>query len=78
MINSHSIYRTDIKPKGFKVIEMDGYITEKVVKETKEIINNPKLNKEMVVHNYELGKRYYSYSVLEQKLKNLLLDCFGE
>ena len=78
VINNHLIYTTDIKPKGFKVIEINGYITEKVVKEVKEIISNSKLNKEMVDHNYELGKRYYSYSILEQKLKGLILDCFGE
>ncbi len=78
VLNSYSIYITDIKPKGFKVIEMDGYITEEVVRKSKEILSNPKLNKEIVDHNYELGKRYYSYSVLEEKLKNLLLDCFGE
>ncbi len=35
------------------------------------------LVEEMVQHNYELGKRYYSYSVLRQKLKALLSNCFG-
>ena len=32
----------------------------------------------MVDYNYELGKRYYSYAILEQKLKNLLSGCSGE
>lgn len=78
VLNTHSIYITDIKPKGFNVIEMNGYINEKVINNVKKAISNRKLNKEMVDHNYELGKRYYSYSVLRQKLKNLILDCFGE
>jgi glycosyltransferase involved in cell wall biosynthesis len=32
----------------------------------------------MAAHNYELALRYYSYTVLRQKLKALLMECFGE
>jgi glycosyltransferase involved in cell wall biosynthesis len=77
VVNTYSIYTMDIKPKGFKVIELDGYVTEEAIGKTREVIKNPALREEMVAHNYQLGKRYYSYSILQQKLKNLLLDCFG-
>lgn len=78
VINNYPVYITDIKSKGFKTIEMNGYITKKMIKKVKKIIDNFKLNKEMVDYNYELGKRYYSYAILEQKLKNLLSGCSGE
>jgi len=78
VVNSYSIYNMDIKPKGFKVIELQGYVTEKALSQTREVMRNPELCREMVDYNYELAKRYYSYSTLRQNLRMLLLDCFGD
>jgi len=78
VVNTYSIYSIDIKPKGFKVIELHGYVTEKAIRQTKEVLSNPDLYKEMVDYNYELARQYYSYSVLQQKLKSLILSCYGE
>ncbi len=77
VVNTYSIYTIDIKPKGFKVIELEGFVNEAAVQETKELLRNPDLRSEMVERNYELGKRYYSYTVLAGKLKTLLSDCLG-
>lgn len=77
VVNNYSVYATDIKPKGFKAIELDDYVDSQAVELTKKVLETPVLAKEMVEHNYELGKRYYSYSVLRQKLKALLSNCFG-
>ena len=77
VVNDYSVYAIDIKPKGFEAIELDDYVDSKAVELTKKVLETPVLAKEMVEHNYELGKRYYSYSVLRQKLKALLSNCFG-
>jgi len=77
VVNTYSIYSIDIKPKGFKTIELRGYVTDKAVRQTRQIMENPDLREEIVDHNYELAKKYYSYSMLEQKLKNLIADSFG-
>lgn len=77
VVNTYSIYTIDIKPKGFRVIELEGYVTEEAIRQTREVMGDPKLRQEMVDHNYKLARRYYSYSVLQQKLKNLISDCFG-
>ena len=77
VVNNYSVYATDIKPKGFKVVELDDYVDSRAVELTKKVLEDPVLAKEMVDHNYELGKRYYSFSVLRQKLKVLLSNCFG-
>ena len=74
VVNNYSIYAIDIKPKGFSVIEIDGYISETAISQTKEILKNHKLCNEMVEHNYEIAERYFSYSVLRRKLVNLLTD----
>jgi glycosyltransferase involved in cell wall biosynthesis len=67
-VNTYSIYTKDIKPKGFSVIELDGYVTQDAVEKTKQILAEPKLCQEMVEHNYELGKRFFSYDVLRRRL----------
>jgi len=77
VVNNYSIYAIDIKPKGFKVIELNDYVDDDAVNLTRKILKNPDLAREMVEYNYELGKRYYSCSILEQKLKLLLANCFG-
>ena len=78
VVNTYSTYTIDIKPKGFKVIELKGYVTEDAIHRTREVMKNSKMCREMVRYNYELARRYYSYSVLRRKLKNLISDCFGE
>lgn len=78
VVNKYSIYDIDIKPKGFWVIEFDGFITETTIEETIKVLNNPGLAEEMAEHNYHLGRRHYSYAVLERQLHDLLRECFGE
>jgi len=36
VVNRYSIYTKDIKPRGFRAVELDGYVTAAAVKETKE------------------------------------------
>ncbi len=75
MVNTYSIYSMDIKPKGFSTIEINGYITDKAIKEVKNVLADEKFRKKMVDHNYEIAKTFYSYSVLHKKLKNLIMEC---
>ena len=74
VVNSYSIYTKDIKPKGFSVIEIDGFVTPDAVEKTKLILDNVQLRHEMVEHNYELGLKYFSYSVLHRGLRGFLIS----
>lgn len=78
LVNNYSIYLHDIKPKGFKVIEMDDYIKEDTVYDVIGILQNKSRVKEMVDYNYNLAKRFYSYANLRRKLRFILADFFGE
>ena len=78
VVNNYSIYEADIKPKGFQVIEFDGFISEKTLEDTRTILTHPEQAKEQCDYNYELARRYFSFSVLERRLGLLLSDCFGE
>jgi mannosylglucosylglycerate synthase len=80
VVNTYSIYALDIQPKGFAVIELDGYVTDDVVTQTKKILQEPKRCQRMVEHNYNTAKIYYSYANLHKKLSTLIIEsmkCSG-
>lgn len=78
LVNNYSIYEADIKPKGFKVIEFDGFISNATLEETRYVLKHPEESAEHAEHNYELARRYYSFTMLQNHLELLLADCFGE
>lgn len=78
VVNDYSIYDVDIKPKGFQVIEFVGYITGETVRQTLQVLENPEMAEGMAEHNYQLGKRFYSFDVLERYLQTLISTVFGE
>jgi glycosyltransferase involved in cell wall biosynthesis len=77
VVNDYSVYTTDIKPKGFQTIEINGYVTDATVEHTRRVLHDADLAKDMVEHNYELAKRFFSYDILRQNLRTLMLDLFG-
>ena len=77
MVNNYSIYSLDIKPRGFKTIEIDDYVSDEAVEHVRHVLSHPQEGREMARHNYALGARYFSYEVLCQKLCTLLMECFG-
>ncbi len=78
VVNDYTIYAIDIKPKGFRAIELKGFITEEAVAEVEEILRKPTLADEMAEHNYRLAKRFYSFAFLEHQLQGLLQSFTGE
>ena len=76
-MNRYSIYVADIEPKGAKVIAMDGYLTKEVVAKVQRIIEDEQYREEMVDFNYEIGKAFFSYSVLRRKLRALVTNFTG-
>lgn len=78
VVNRYSIFVSDIEPKGFQVIPMDGYLTRNVVEHVRKAISDEKYREEMVEHNFELAKAFYSYSVLRRKLRSLICNFTGQ
>jgi len=77
MVNNYSIYATDIKPKGFEVVEIDDFITNETISEIEELLEHPEKVKTMTDKNFELGLRYYSYRAIYDKLQPLMTSFFG-
>jgi glycosyltransferase involved in cell wall biosynthesis len=78
LVNNYSIFATDIKPKGFQVVEFDGYTTDQTVWFVQRILDDPNLVQEMTDYNYQLARHHYSFSMLERRLQTLLMEFFGE
>ncbi len=71
--NYKPVYWPDIGSLGFNAVMLeDSVITDKALEEMTEVIHNPKLNKEIAEHNYLLGKKFFSYEVLEERLVELI------
>jgi glycosyltransferase involved in cell wall biosynthesis len=75
LVNNYSIYSTDIRPKGFSVIEIDGYVTRSAVRLAKKVLREEDFREKMVEHNYNVALRHFSYKILRHKLKALISDC---
>lgn len=74
VVNNYSIYAKDIKPRGFSVIELDGYVTGKAVQETKHILADKERCRQVVDHNYEVARNNFSFAVLQRKLSNYITE----
>jgi glycosyltransferase involved in cell wall biosynthesis len=77
VVNNYSIYSHDIKPLGFKVVEMDDFVSAETVRMTQKVIDNPELAAEMVELNYELALKHFSYTNLEKKLWYIARSFYG-
>ncbi|MBA7675228.1 Mannosylglucosylglycerate synthase [subsurface metagenome] len=77
LVNRYSVYIVDIEPKGFDVISIDGYLTKDAVKQVEEVLLDPQRRGEMVIKNFELGRKYFSYTALKKGLNTLLTSFFG-
>jgi glycosyltransferase involved in cell wall biosynthesis len=78
VVNNYSIYEVDIKPKGFSVIEFNGFIDDATLENVRHCLTHPEETEAWADKNYLLARRYYSYSVLRRRLRLLLSDCLGE
>ena len=72
LVNRYSVYETDIRPLGFRFVEMEGAITDDVVEEVRALLADPERRATDAVHNFELGRKHLSYEMLESRLRALL------
>ena len=78
VVNAYAVFARDIDPLGFKTIAMAQLVTRQVVDQTREVLNNAALREEWAKTNYDLGMKYFSYSVARRKLAARLANLFGE
>ena len=69
VVNRYSVYDADIRPLGFKLIEIDGAITPDTVRAVRAALADPRRQARIARHNFELGRRHLSYELLQRRLR---------
>ena len=77
LVNRYEVFVRDIEPQEFDLIVMDGFITDSVVNQVREVLESPERRDKMVDHNYLVATRHYSYQVLRKRLAFLIANFFG-
>ena len=77
LVNNYSIYEVDIKPKGFRTVWFDGFISKSTLDAVRHALQHPEQAQAWAEENYQLAKRYFSFTVLERRLESILADCLG-
>jgi glycosyltransferase involved in cell wall biosynthesis len=77
LVNNYSIYEVDIKPKGFRAIWFDGFISSDTLHKVRQVLTHPQEAMAWAEENFQLAKRHFSFAVLERRLHSILADCFG-
>ena len=77
LINRYSIFIRDIEPKGFHLLTMDGFVTPSIARRVNQILHNLQLRQEIVNHNYEIARHFYSYSVVRGNLRAFIASLTG-
>ena len=70
--NYKPVYMQDIGNKGFDTVMIeDSNLTDEKAQQMADIIYNPERCREIGEFNFQIGKKHFSYEVLEQKLNTL-------
>jgi glycosyltransferase involved in cell wall biosynthesis len=77
LVNRYSIFQRDIEPLDFDVVVMDTYITPETVETVNAMLDSPEAVEIMTAKNFKLGKRFFSFELLEQRLRQILMN-FGQ
>ena len=77
LINRYSIFVRDIEPKGFRLLTMDGFVTPTIARQVRQILTDSDLCQEVVNHNYEIARQFYSYSTIRSNLRAFIADLTG-
>ncbi|MCZ7667460.1 MAG: hypothetical protein M5U34_09725 [Chloroflexi bacterium] len=86
MLFEYPVYVADIKPSGLKVVSLGtdrtswdenglAQVPQSVMSQAADqavaLITNPELYRDMVEHNFQVGKTYYSMDALRKYLTDI-------
>ena len=68
VVNRYSVYDADIRPLGFRFIEIEGAITDETVEAVRRAVADPRRQAATARHNYAIARRHLSYDMLQRRL----------
>ncbi len=72
VVNRYPVYNSDIRPLGFRFVELDGFVNPAAVEQVHAILDDPASAREIVETNFALAQEHFSLEVLERKLGEVL------
>jgi mannosylglucosylglycerate synthase len=72
VVNRYAVYEADIRPLGFRFVELNGKVTDEAVRQVRALLADPGLRAAEGRHNFLLGERHLSYDRLARSLAELL------
>ena len=71
--NYKPVYWPDIGSKGFRTVQIeDNELTDDAVDAIRAVLSDPAARREITEHNFALGRRLFSFEVLEELLAGLI------
>ena len=77
VVNRYSVYDADIRPLGFRFIEIDGSITAETVREVRDALADPRRQARIARRNFEIARRHLSYELLQRRLRRFIGKLTG-
>ncbi|MFP3043900.1 glycosyltransferase family 4 protein [Treponema primitia] len=77
LVNRYSIFQQDIEPLDFDVVVMENYVTPETIETVEAILQSDGAVDVMTSKNYELGRKFFSFKLLEQRLHQVMMN-FGQ
>jgi hypothetical protein len=71
-VNRYPVYDADIRPLGFRFVEIAGAVTDEAVEGVRSLLADPDRIAADAEHNFLIGKASLGYDRLEQALRELL------
>jgi glycosyltransferase involved in cell wall biosynthesis len=77
LVNRYSIFQQDIEPLEFDVVIMENYVTNETVSTVRSLLEKPQAGEVLAERNFELARKFFSFNLLEQRLRQVLMN-FGQ
>jgi glycosyltransferase involved in cell wall biosynthesis len=72
VVNRYSVYDADIRPLGFRFVEIDGAITDATIAEVRQLLRDPERRAADAAHNYAIARANLGFTMLQERLDNLI------
>jgi glycosyltransferase involved in cell wall biosynthesis len=74
LVNRYAVYDLDIRPLGFRNVEMNGFLTQANVDDTRRLLDDPERVEDWAEANFQLGLQHFSYEVVRRELRAALAE----
>jgi glycosyltransferase involved in cell wall biosynthesis len=68
VVNRYSVYDADIRPLGFRFVEIDGAITDATVRDVRDLVHDDQRRTEDAEHNYAMARLHLGFTMLQERL----------